>query len=133
MVIDPSALLAILQDEPERRAFNELIEAASERRLSAASFVELSIVVEARLGAEGIRDLDLFLATAGIELVAFDVAQARVAREGFRRFGKGRHPAGLNLGDCFSYALARTLDEPLLFKGDDFPLTDVMAAAPARP
>ena len=133
MVIDPSALLAILQDEPERRAFNELIEAASERRLSAASFVELSIVVEARLGAEGIRDLDLFLATAGIELVAFDVAQARVAREGFRRFGKGRHPAGLNLGDCFSYALARTLDEPLLFKGDDFPLTDVMAASAARP
>jgi ribonuclease VapC len=133
MVIDPSALLAILQDEPERRAFNELIEAASERRLSAASFVELSIVVEARLGAEGIRDLDLFLATAGIELVAFDAAQARVAREGFRRFGKGRHPAGLNLGDCFSYALARTLNEPLLFKGDDFPLTDVTAAFLAPP
>ncbi|WP_373508255.1 type II toxin-antitoxin system VapC family toxin [Thiocapsa sp.] len=128
MVIDPSALLAILQDEPERRAFNELIEAASQRRLSTASFVELSIVIEARLGAEGIRDLDLFLATAGIELVAFDMAQARLAREGFRRFGKGRHPAGLNLGDCFSYALVRALDEPLLFKGDDFPLTDVNVA-----
>jgi ribonuclease VapC len=129
MVIDPSALLAILQDEPERRALNELIEAASQRRLSTASFVELSIVIEARRGAEGIRDLDLFLATAGIELVAFDMAQARLAREGFRRFGKGRHPAGLNLGDCFSYALARALDEPLLFKGDDFPLTDVNLAA----
>lgn len=129
MVIDPSALLAILQDEPERRAFNELIEAASQRRLSTASFVELSIVIEARRGAEGIRDLDLFLATAGIELVAFDMAQARLAREGFRRFGKGRHPAGLNLGDCFSYALARALDEPLLFKGDDFPSTDVSLAA----
>lgn len=128
MVIDPSALLAILQDEPERRTFNELIEAASQRRLSTASFVELSIVIEARQGAEGIRDLDLFLATAGIELVAFDAAQARLAREGFRRFGKGRHPASLNLGDCFSYALARALDEPLLFKGDDFPLTDVTAA-----
>jgi ribonuclease VapC len=129
MVIDPSALLAILQDVPERRALNELIEAASQRRLSTASFVELSIVIEARRGAEGIRDLDLFLATAGIELVAFDMAQARLAREGFRRFGKGRHPAGLNLGDCFSYALARALDEPLLFKGDDFPLTDVNLAA----
>jgi ribonuclease VapC len=129
MVIDPSALLAILQDEPERRALNELIEAASQRRLSTASFVELSIVIEVRRGAEGIRDLDLFLATAGIELVAFEIAQARLAREGFRRFGKGRHPAGLNLGDCFSYALARALDEPLLFKGDDFPLTDVNLAA----
>lgn len=128
MVIDPSALLAILQDEPERRVFNEVIEAASQRRLSTASFVELSIVIEARRGAEGIRDLDLFLTTAGIELVAFDTGQARLAREGFRRFGKGRHPAALNLGDCFSYALALALDEPLLFKGDDFPLTDVKLA-----
>ncbi len=130
MVIDPSAVVAILQDEPERRAFNELIETATHRCLSTASFVELSIVIEARRGAEGIRDLDLFLATAGIEFVAFDSTQARLAREGFRRFGKGRHPAGLNLGDCFSYALARSLDEPLLFKGDDFPLTDVTAASP---
>ncbi|WP_295438315.1 type II toxin-antitoxin system VapC family toxin [uncultured Thiodictyon sp.] len=128
MVIDPSALLAVLQDEPERRAFNELIEAATRRRLSTASLVELSIVIEARQGAEGIRDLDLFLATAAIELVPFDAVQARLAREGFRRFGKGRHPAGLNLGDCFSYALARVLNEPLLFKGDDFPRTDVTAA-----
>lgn len=128
MVIDPSALLAIFQDEPERRAFNELIEAAPRRHLSTASLVELSIVIEARQGAAGIRDLDLFLETAGIELVPFDAAQAQLAREGFRRFGKGRHPAGLNLGDCFSYALARVLDEPLLFKGDDFPLTDVAAA-----
>lgn len=128
MVIDPSALLAILRDEPERRIFNELIEASPNRRLSTASLVELSIVVEARQGAEGIRDLDLFIATAAIELVPFDIAQARIAREGFRRFGKGRHPAGLNLGDCFSYALARALDESLLFKGADFPLTDVRVA-----
>ncbi|HSQ08411.1 MAG TPA: type II toxin-antitoxin system VapC family toxin [Chromatiaceae bacterium] len=128
MVVDPSALLAILQDEPERRAFNELIEAAPGCRLSTAGFVELSIVIEARYGSAGIRDLDLFLSTAGVELVAFDAGQARLAREGFRRFGKGRHPAGLNLGDCFSYALARALDEPLLFKGEDFPLTDVQAA-----
>lgn len=128
MVIDPSALLAVLQDEPERRAFNEAIEAATDRWLSAASFVELSIVMEARLGAEGIRNLDLFLATAGIELVAFDVSQARIGREAFRRFGKGRHPAGLNLGDCFSYALARIKNEPLLFKGNDFTQTDVTPA-----
>ncbi len=79
MVIDPSALVAILQDEPERGEFNESIKAASQRRLSTASFVELSIVIEARQGAEGIRDLDLFLATAGIELVAFDATQARLA------------------------------------------------------
>ena len=71
------------------------------------------------------RKLQLFLATASIELVALDAAQARLAREGFRRFGKGRHPAGLNLGDCFSYALARALGEPLLYKGDDFLRTDV--------
>ncbi|MGE5155355.1 MAG: type II toxin-antitoxin system VapC family toxin [Bdellovibrio bacteriovorus] len=128
MVIDPSALVAILQDEPERRAFNELIENSPNRRLSTPSLVELSIVVEARHGAEGIRDLDLFIATAEIELVPFDAAQARIAREAFRRFGKGRHPAGLNLGDCFSYALARAVDEPLLFKGADFPLTDVRVA-----
>jgi len=81
-----------------------------------------------RLGTEGIRDLDLFLATARIELVPFDATQARLAREAFRRFGKGRHPAGLNLGDCFSYALARAMNEPLLFKGNDFSRTDVIPA-----
>ncbi len=102
-----------MQDEPERRTFNELIDAAPNRRLSTAGFVELSIVIEARYGAEGIRDLDLFLETAGVELIPLDARQARLAREGFRRFGKGRHPAGLNLGDCFSYALAKVLHEPI--------------------
>lgn len=128
MVLDTSAILAILQDEPERRAFNEAIEAASERRLSAATFVELSIVIAARFGPEGIRDLDLFLATAAIKLVPFDTDQAQLARAAFSRFGKGRHPAGLNFGDCFSYALASAYDEPLLFKGNDFPLTDLRPA-----
>lgn len=128
MVIDTSAIIAILQDEPERRAFNEAIEAASTRRLSTATYVELSIVIEARFGLEGIRTLDLFLATAEIELAPFDPDQARLARSAFSRFGKGRHPAGLNLGDCFSYALASACDEPLLFKGDDFSLTDVTPA-----
>ena len=127
MVIDTSAILAILFDEPERRAFNEAIEAAETRVLSAATFVEVSIVIESRHGAEGLRDLDIFLERAGIELAAVDSEQAHVARRGFSRFGKGRHRAGLNYGDCFSYALATVLGEPLLYKGDDFRHTDITA------
>lgn len=125
MVVDTSALLAILQDEPERRSFNEAIEAADSRRMSVATFVEVSIVIDARLGAAGQRDLDLFLERAAIELVDVDVEQARTARRAFTRYGKGRHPAGLNFGDCFAYALAAVLGEPLLFKGEDFSKTDV--------
>lgn len=125
MVIDTSALLAILQDEPERRAFNEAIEAADARALSTATFVESSIVIEARYGAEGVRDLDLFIERAAIELVPVDAAQARIACRAFSRFGKGRHRAGLNFGDCFAYALAVARGEPLLFKGDDFLHTDL--------
>ncbi len=126
MVIDTSALLAILLNEPERHAFNEAIEAAESRILSVATFVEASMVIEARFGAEGIRDLDLFVERAGIDLAAVDEKQAYVARRAFSRFGKGRHRAGLNYGDCFSYALATVLSEPLLYKGDDFGLTDVI-------
>jgi ribonuclease VapC len=125
MVIDTSALLAILQDEPERHSFNEAIEAAETRSLSTASYLETSIVLESRYGADGVRDLDHFVATADIAMIAVDADQARIAREAYRRYGKGRHPAGLNFGDCFSYALSRALDEPLLFKGNDFPQTDV--------
>jgi ribonuclease VapC len=125
MVIDTSALLAILFGEPERRSFNEAIEAAESRRMSAATFVEVSIVIESRFGAEGVRDLDLFIERSGIDLIAVDSAQAQAARRAYSRFGKGRHPAGLNNGDCFSYALAMVLDEPLLYKGDDFGRTDV--------
>ncbi len=132
MVIDTSALLAILQDEPERRALNEAIEAADARRLSVVSFVELSIVIDTRFGAAGQRDLDLFLERAGVELVPVDAEQARVARYAYSRFGRGRHAAGLNFGDCFSYALAHVLGEPLLFKGEDFAKTDAMAALPSR-
>ena len=131
MVIDTSALLAILQDEPERRRFNESIEAADSRVMSVATFVEISIVLESRHGAEGLRDLDQFVDRAGIELAPVDVEQANVARAAFSRFGKGRHPAALNHGDCFSYALARVLGEPLLFKGDDFSKTDVVNALTA--
>ena len=127
MVIDTSALIAILQDEPERRSFNEAIEAADGCVLSVASFVEASMIIESRYGPDGIRALDLFIAKAKIGLVEVDADQAHVARGAFRDYGKGRHPAGLNFGDCFAYALAKTLGEPLLFKGRDFSLTDVMA------
>lgn len=129
MVIDTSALVAILQKEPERRAFIDAIEAADSRLMSVATFVEMSMVIEARHGAEGLRDLDHFISRAGIELVPVDVEQGRLARNAFRRFGKGRHRAGLNYGDCFSYALATAVGEPLLFKGDDFGQTDVVAVA----
>lgn len=130
MVIDSSAVLAILQDEPERSAFNALIAAADTRLLSAASLVELSIVLEARFGADGQGDLDLFLSTAEIEIVAVDREQAELARGAFSRYGKGRHRAGLNVGDCFAYALAKRAGSPLLFKGNDFTHTDLQPACP---
>ena len=128
MVVDTSALLAILQDEPERRAFADAIEGAASCRISAANLVEVSIVVEARHGAEGVRVLDRLLEIAAIEVVPVDLAQARLARDAWQRFGKGRHPAGLNFGDCFAYALAMSLREPLLYKGEDFACTDVASA-----
>ncbi len=127
MVIDTSAVVAILQDEPERRAINEAIEAADSRKLSVASWVELSIVIESRLGAEGLRVLDRFVDRAGIELIPVGREHGEAARHAFCQFGKGKHAAGLNYGDCFSYALASVLNEPLLFKGEDFSRTDIAA------
>lgn len=126
MVIDTSAVLAILQNEPERRRFAEAIEAADSRRMSAATWVESSIVIEARYGSDGLRDFDRLMERIAVEIVPVDLEQARAAREAFRRFGKGRHAAGLNFGDCLAYALARTLGEPLLFKGTDFSQTDLV-------
>jgi ribonuclease VapC len=125
MVIDTSALLAILQDEPEREAFVRAVGGAGDTRLSVAGFVETSIVLYTRSGAEALRRLDLFLDRAHITLVPLSVAQGHVARNAFARYGKGRHPAGLNFGDCFAYALAKDVEEPLLFKGTDFAKTDV--------
>jgi ribonuclease VapC len=125
MVIDTSAILAILQDEPERRRFSEALEGADIHSLSAASFVETSMIIESRYGSDGMRDLDLFIAKAALVLQPVDAEQAHIARQAFRQFGKGRHPAGLNFGDCFSYALARYTAEPLLFKGQDFSRTDI--------
>ena len=115
MVIDPSAVLAILQNEPERQAFNAAIASADHCALSAASLVELSIVIEALYGSDGQGDLDLFLNTAQISIVSLDRGQAEIARAAFARYGKGRHRASLNLADCFSYALAQWLEQPLLF------------------
>ena len=125
MVIDTSALVAILLDEPERALLVAAIGAADARHLSVAGFVETSMVLFARSGPQAVRHLDRFLDRAGIEVEAVSAAQGRIAREAFERYGKGRHPAGLNFGDCFAYALAVERDEPLLFKGDDFAKTDV--------
>jgi ribonuclease VapC len=128
MVIDTSALIAILLDEPERRDCNEKIEADPKRLLSAASFVETALVIESRSGEAGGRELDLLLFRADVQIVPVDADQAEIARRAFRQYGRGNHPAGLNFGDCFAYALVKTTGEPLLFKGDDFAQTDVMPA-----
>ena len=125
MVIDTSAIAAILFNEPDAAALEGKIADDPVRLMSAATFLEATIVTEARVGDPGGREFDLWLHRAEIEILPVDVEQADMARRAWRRFGRGRHPAGLNYGDCFSYALAATHDEPLLFKGDDFTKTDV--------
>ena len=125
MTLDTSAVLAILQSEAERAEFNRLIEEAPRRLISAVSVLEAAMVLEGRRGEDAAADLDLFLRRAAIETVAFDGEQLAFARTAFRRFGKGRHKAGLNFGDCAAYALALWSGEPLLFKGNDFTATDV--------
>ena len=132
MVIDSSAVLALLFNEPEGDDIEIALDADPTRLISAASVVEAAIVVEARLGAAGGREFDLLMHTAGIELVAVTPDQAEVARTAWRRFGRGRHEANLNVGDCFSYALAMTSGEPLLFTGHDFSRTDVPHVGTAR-
>ncbi len=129
MVIDSSALAAILFGEPERRQFIEAIDSADARLISVANWVEISIVVEARHGPEGVRDLERFIDLADIELVPVDAEQARVAFDAWVRFGKGRHRAALNFGDCFAYGLAKAAGHVLLFKGADFARTDLVAAS----
>ena len=128
MIIDTSALLAILLDEPERRRYNELIAASGKRLLSAASLVEAGMVLEVRGGEAAGRELDLFLHRAKFEVVPLDADQAEIARAAFRRYGKGRHSAGLNFGDCLAYAASKAAGEPLLFKGQDFSQTDIPVA-----
>jgi len=130
MTLDTSAVLAVLQDEAERSEFISLIEQAPRRLISAVSVLEAAMVLEGRRGDDAGSDLDLFLQRASIETVAFDQEQLLAARAAFRRFGKGRHAAGLNFGDCASYALAQCSGEPLLFKGTDFAATDIPRARP---
>jgi ribonuclease VapC len=131
MVLDTSALLAILFGEPERDHLIALLSDAEDALISAATLVEASIVMKARTGDAGVGDLDELLAAIGARCVAVDELQARVAREAFARYGKGHAPAGLNFGDCFAYALAGATDRPLLYKGEDFAKTDVRSV-PAR-
>ena len=128
MVLDKSALLAVLLGEPERDRFIAALADAEDPLISAATLVESSIVMRAKTGDGGVADLDDVLAAAAVRSVAVDAVQAYLARDAFARFGKGRGAAGLNFGDCFSYALARAMDRPLLFKGDDFSQTDVTPA-----
>jgi len=125
MVIDTSAVIAILHDEPERRQFLDAVEGAAARLMSVATFVETSMVVEGRRGAQGLRLYDRLAQRLAIELVPVDVEQGQVARDAFSRYGRGRHPASLTLGDCFTYALASVASEPVLCKGDDFAQTDI--------
>ena len=127
MVIDTSALVAVLLDEPDAARIAEAIELASIRLLSSANFLETAIVIESRKGEAGGRELDLLLYRTTIEVAPVDQDQAEVARQAWRRYGKGRHPAGLNFGDVFAYALAKATGEPLLFKGQDFAQTDIPA------
>jgi len=125
MVIDTSALLAIFLGEPERQLFLDLIVQSEARHISAASLLETGIVLEARRGEAAGRELDLFVLRVDIEVVPVDADQSDIARSAWRKYGKGRHPGALNFGDCFSYALAKSLDQPLLAKGDDFSQTDI--------
>ena len=125
MVLDTSALLALLLDEPEAEAYRAALEEDVTRLVSAATLLETAIVIETRKGEAGGRELDLLLHKGEITVVAVDTDQVAEARRAYRRFGRGRHAAGLNFGDVFSYALARAAGEPLLFKGEDFSKTDV--------
>ena len=131
MVIDSSALLAILLEEPEAVAIIDAIEADQTRLLCSVHLLETSIVIEARQGPAGGRELDLLLHRAQVQIVNLTEDLAEAARQAWRRWGKGNHPAALNLCDCCAYALAQQLGEPLLFKGQDFRRTDVQAALPA--
>ena len=124
MVIDTSALLAIFLGEPERKQFLELILQSGKRLISAASVLETGIVLESKRGESAGREFDLFVVRTSLEVVSVDAEQIEIARSAWRAFGKGRHPAALNFGDCFTYAVARAYGEPILAKGRDFSLTD---------
>jgi len=130
VIVDSSAILTILFREAGFEAFDTAIADVPACRISAAGFVEVSIIVESRGGDRALRQCDSFFREAGISIEPVTEEQAHIARQAYSDYGKGRHPAGLNFGDCFSYALAKSTGEPLLFKGDDFRKTDLQPALP---
>lgn len=128
MIVDTSAIIAILRDEPEADAFSEVLQGAPVCRISAATYVESAVVTDGNRNPVLSRRFDDLLRDARVRVEPVTLEQAKLVRQAYRDFGKGRHKAGLNLGDCFAYALAKEMDEPLLFKGSDFRHTDVEVA-----
>ncbi len=128
MIVDTSAVIAILKGEADAPAIAECLAAAERSAISAANWMEAAIVADGRATPDDGRDFDMFFETFGIDVVPVTLDVAREARDAWRRFGRGNHPAKLNFGDCFAYALARSRGEPLLFKGDDFARTDIEPA-----
>ena len=133
MVVDSSAALAILFNEPERDVFADALSAAAVRLMSTVNVLEAAVVASSRKGPHGAREFDLLIHRAEIDVVPFTSDHLRLSRDAYERYGKGRHPARLNLGDCCAYALARYTGEPLLFKGTDFRHTDVTPALNSVP
>lgn len=128
MIIDTSALLAILFDEQDAARYADAIAGADQRAISAANFLEAGIVIDNQLGPAAGRQLDALLARAQVEVAPVTREQAEIARQAYLDYGKGRHPERFNYGDCFAYALAKTANRPLLYKGDDFSRTDIASA-----
>ena len=128
MILDTSPIVAILGKEPDSEVYVEAISRAPSCRMSAGNFIELSIVVESQFDGEAGLQCDALFRRIGIVIEPVTVEQAHLARQAFHDFGKGRHPARLNFGDCFAYALAKLTGEPLLFKGEDFRKTDIVSA-----
>ena len=128
MILDSSSLIAILAGEPDSELYVQAISRAPRCRISAGSFIELSIVLESQFPMEVQQQCEALFRRVGIEIEPVTAGQAHLARQAFHDFGKGRHPAGLNFGDCFAYALAKDTGEPLLFKGNDFKRTDIVCA-----
>jgi ribonuclease VapC len=128
MILDTSAIIAVLFGEPDAEVYAAAIGTADPCRISAATFVEVGIVVDSQTKGHGSRSLDALLRRANVTIEPVTAEQAHLAREAYAEFGKGRHRAGLNYGDCFAYALAKVMDEPLLYKGSDFKKTDILSA-----
>jgi ribonuclease VapC len=129
MIVDSSAIIAILRDEPERSTFEKTLDAAKSLRISAATYLELTIVIDSRRDPGMSREIDDLLDRFDVQIEPLTADQARIARQAYRDYGKGSgHPANLNLGDCFSYALAQDMREPILYKGGDFVHTNLRSA-----